>query len=164
MRRRLPAFLPCALAALLTAGCEEPRHLGDAPRSTAAKKEPEDTFIVGKKTTEIGRADDPALQKGAHQAPGKITAKDPISIQGNAYVVAIDRIAVMNVQHALDLYHATNDRWPASHDEFMKEIIQANGIALPALPRYQKYVYDVNQHQLQVLEYPALKAGPPPGQ
>lgn len=160
--RRAWCVLP-ALFLVLAAGCEEPRHVGGAPKGQA-KKKAEDPFIVGKTTTQIGRADDPALQKGAVRAAGKITAKDPLSIQGNAYVVAIDRIAVMNVQHALDIYHAANDRWPADHDEFMKEIIQANGIALPKLPYYQKYVYEANKHELQVWEYPELKAGPMPGQ
>src|SRR6478609_9425770 len=94
-------------------------------------------------------------------APARITARDPITVTGNAYVVSIDRVAKLNIQHTLDLYHAANDRWPASHDEFMREVIQANNIALPQLPRYQKYVYDVNRHELLVYEYPELKAGPP---
>ena len=167
MRPRRGWFVSPAVVALVLvvmAGCEEPRNVGDKPRAQVKKAAPEDTFIVGKTTQKIGRADDPALKKGAVVAPKTIVAKDYLTIQGNAYVVSIDKIALMNVQHAMDIYHATNDRFPADHDEFMKEIIQANGIALPKLPFYQEYVYNEKTHELQVYEYPEKKAGPMPGQ
>jgi hypothetical protein len=160
--RRFLGSLPLALVVIVAAGCEEPRYEAGKPRPQAKKKaEPEDTFIVGKRTTEIGRADDPALKKGAQIASGKITAKDPITIHGNAYVVSIDKIAKMNIQHTMDLYHAANDRYPADYDEFKKVIIEENGLSLPMLPHYQKYVYDEKKHELLVYEYPELKGKPP---
>ena len=41
------------------------------------------------------------------------------------------------IKHAMDLFHAENDRIPKTYDEFMTEIIKANNIALPQLPPYQ---------------------------
>jgi hypothetical protein len=129
----------------LSLGCEEERN------------PPKHEFIVGKRTQEIKNAK-PELQKGgARIATTKITAKDPITLPGNAYVTTIGRTSIMNIQHALDLYHATNDRYPKDYDEFMNEIIKSNQIALPQLPYYQKYGYDEKEHKLVILEYPELK-------
>ena len=43
------------------------------------------------------------------------------------------------IPHALNLYKAEHDRLPRSHEEFMKDIIQANSIGLPELPKGDKY-------------------------
>ena len=119
-------------------------------------------FIVGKRTQKIKNAA-PELQKGgAIEATTKITAKDPITLQGNAYVTIIGRTALLNIQHAMDLYHAEHDRYPKNYDEFMSEIIKADQISLPQLPYYQKYGYDEKEHKLVILEYPDLKNQPLP--
>ncbi|WP_169977747.1 hypothetical protein [Tautonia rosea] len=85
---------------------------------------------------------------------GKITAKDPITLQGNAYVSIIGQAAVLQIQHALNLYNALNDRYPSDFEEFKREILDANGIRLPQLPAYQEYAYKADTHELVVLEYP----------
>ncbi len=144
----------CALAA----GCgEEPRQTGGKP-NVQAKANPQS--IIGRRTQDIRNAAT-ELQKGdAKVATTKITAKDYITLQGNAYVTIIGRTSQLQIEHALDLYHAANDRYPKDYDEFMAEIITANNIALPALPPYQKYGYDEKEHKLIILEYPALKDQP----
>ncbi len=76
----------------------------------------------------------------------------------------IGRTSILNIEHAVDLYHAANDRYPKDYDEFMTEIIKANNIALPQLPYYQKYGYDEKEHKLVILEYPDLKNQPPAGE
>jgi hypothetical protein len=166
MRPRRLRFLPLPLTALcaalaVTAGCEEPRQVnGKAPAKAVP---PKDNFIVGKRTQQIGRFDaQEEAKKGGQLANMKIVAKDPITLQGNAYVTAIGRTSMMQIEHALNLYRATNDRFPANYDEFMSEIIKANNIALPALPFYQEYKYDEKEHKLIVIEYPDKKAGPLP--
>ncbi len=92
----------------------------------------------------------------------KITAKDYITLQGNAYVTIIGRSSVLKIQQALDLYHAENDRYPKDLDEFMTVIIKANNIGLPQLPPYQAYGYDEKEHKLIILEYQDLKNQPLP--
>ena len=67
-------------------------------------------------------------------------------------------ISIQHIKHALDLYYATNEKYPETLDEFMNEIIKPNNIALPTLPYYQEYGYDSNEHKLVVLEYPDRKA------
>ena len=65
-----------------------------------------------------------------------------------------ERLVLQNVQHALDLFKATEGRPVKSHDEFMEKIIKANAINLPPLPTGQRYLYDPKEEQLMV-EQPA---------
>ncbi len=161
-RLRAPAVWIGSIAALLAAGCEEERHDAFAPKakktaSAPAKKADEPVFIVGKRTQEIRNAG-PAIQSGqAQQVQPRITAKDPITLQGNAYVSIIGQTSILSIKQAMDLYHATNERYPRDYNEFMTEIIKANNIALPRLPHYQEYGYDAERHQLIILEYPDRK-------
>ena len=62
----------------------------------------------------------------------------------------------------MGLYKAEHDRYPKDFEEFKTDILQANNIALPLLPSYQKYGYDEKEHKLIILEYPELKSPPPP--
>ena len=54
------------------------------------------------------------------------------------------------IPQALNLYKATNGKFPQSHDEFMAQIIQAGQIQLPQLPEGQRYVWDPNKEELMV--------------
>ena len=150
-------FIPVVFVALTAgSGCEEqPRNVAGETPPVPAKKQ-EDTFIVGKRTTEIRNAS-VEEKKGAVATPPRITAKDPITLSGNAYVTMIGKTSILNIQHAMDLYKAANDKLPANYAEFKKEIIEANNIALPQLPRYQEYGYDEKEHKLVILEYPDRK-------
>ena len=61
------------------------------PRRSPQKGE----FIVGKRTQEIKNAAPELKKGGAKVATTKITAKDPITLQGNAYVTIIGRISIL---------------------------------------------------------------------
>jgi hypothetical protein len=173
---RYPRFISLSLSLLAAAGCEEPRHVG-GPRSSAptapsaaepapppeAPKEGSHGEILGKRTQDI-RQLTPEEEKKTQAASTRITARDPITLVGNAYVTSIGRITVDNIKHAMDLYQAENGRFPANYDEFMNEIIKKNHIALPVLPSYQEYFYDAQEHKLQVREYPDRRAIAHPGE
>jgi len=179
-----PLWLGLAVCALAAAGCEEEvRNVGKRPQTRAldqtgvsvgldtdrpqapapapprapAKRE----FIVGKRTQEIRNANLELQKGGAQVATTKITAKDPITLPGNAYVTIIGRTSMMNIEHALDLYQAETGHFPKDYNEFMDVIIKANNIALPKLPYYQEYGYDEKAHKLLILEYEDRKANPP---
>ena len=157
------SVLTIVFALVLSAGCEEERNVGDKPNGQPKAKSSTPTkpeFIVGRRTQEIKNAATELKKGGAIVATTKITAKDPITLPGNAYVTIIGQTSILNMQHAMDLYHAENDRYPKNYDEFMNEIIKANNIALPRLPYYQKYGYDEKEHKLVILEYEDLKNQP----
>ena len=54
----------------------------------------------------------------------------------------------------MNKYKAFKGQAPQSHEEFMKEIIEANAINLPELPPGDKYFYDAKTEQLMV-QHPA---------
>ena len=151
----------------LAPGCEEPRNVktslnttsapAAAPATEPAPEVIQPREVLGQRTQDIRNAED-ELKKGAQVAETKITAKDPITLQGNAYVTIIGRTAMLQIEHAMRLYQATNDRYPKDFAEFKAEIITANNLALPQLPYYQEYGYDEKEHKLIVLEYPDRKA------
>jgi hypothetical protein len=56
----------------------------------------------------------------------------------------------IQVPQALQLFKATNDKGPATHDEFMQRVIAENNIQLPQLPAGRRYLYDPTTEQLMV--------------
>lgn len=111
------------------------------------KKSP--NSIVGKTTQEIGEFDPNA---GAKVSDGKIHATDPFTAPTSAYGPMLERIASLKIDPAVNLFHATEGRYPASHEEFMEQIIKPNRIELPVLPGGKQYQYDVENHKLVVIE------------
>ena len=131
----------------------DPTEVGTpAPAPEPVKPRP----ILGERTQDIRDAKD-AAPAGGVVASQKIVAKDPILLVGNAYVSIVGQASMLNIQHALDLYQATNGEYPKTYDEFMTNVIKANNIALPTLPFYQEYHYDVPSHSLMIYEYPDRK-------
>jgi hypothetical protein len=137
----------------ISVGLDEPARAPVQAKPPAKQSGP----IIGQRTTDIRNASTELNQGNAKVASPKIVAKDPITLPGNAYVSIVGRSSVLSIQHSMDLYHATNERYPKDLDEFMTEIIKPNGVALPQLPPYQKYAYDEKEHKLIILEYEYLK-------
>jgi hypothetical protein len=129
------------------------------PAAAAQPETPQLRRTIGQTTTDI-RDFDAEMQKGENVqvSTGKISpTSTPITYSGNAYVSIVGQAAVLQIQQAVNLYHALNDRYPADTEEFMSEIIRANNSALPQLPGYQEYAYKPDTHELIVLEYPDRK-------
>jgi hypothetical protein len=142
MRRAGPWL---ALALALAGGCDEP-------------KKPKTRQILGRTTQDI-RPMEPEVKDAGAKVVRKptITAKDPITLSGNAYTSIIGQTSILLVQDAMNKYQALNDAYPKDFAEFKRDIIEANGIRLPVLPYYQEYGYDDKTHTLVVLEYPDRK-------
>jgi hypothetical protein len=69
----------------------------------------------------------------------------------SAYFQTRERIAFqIQIPQAVQLYQAEHGRLPASHDEFMQRIVEANRINLPQLPPGQVYRYHPEDGQLWV--------------
>jgi hypothetical protein len=150
-------WLVLAGCMLALAGCEEEPRQTTASRISSPKPKEDSGPILGQHTQKIVNAE-AALQKGdAKVASTKIVAKDPFTLAGNAYVSIIGRASQLQIEHALNLFHGANDRYPKDLDEFMTEIIKANGISLPKLPLHQDYGYDEKEHKLIIIEYPDRK-------
>lgn len=77
--------------------------------------------------------------------PGFLTT--PVYVYFRSQEMVAFRI---QVPQAMQLFKATNGRAPQSHEEFWREIIEANGIKLPQLPPGHRYVYDPAREELLV--------------
>ena len=136
--------LTAAILILAAAGC------GMKSIEEQTKKSPDS--IIGKKTQNIGEFDPKA---GATVSDSKIHATDPITSGTSAYGPMLEKISKSHIEHAVNLFHATEDRYPKDLDEFMDKIIKPNNIQLPVLPGGKLYQYDVENHKLVVVEAPA---------
>lgn len=114
------------------------------------KKSP--NSIIGKKTQDIGEFDPNAKKK---VSDSKIRAEDPLTGPMMAYGPMMEKISKLGVDQAINLFYATEGRFPKDHEEFMTRIIKENNIQLPVLPFKAKYQYDVENHKLVVIEAPA---------
>lgn len=146
-----------ALSLAVSIGCEPAARHKDADSDTQPAAGPLDELLPPV-------AGQPAIdpQAGTVQKPadvgvgkrGRDLGQGPVATPVAAYFAAKEQIAFrVEAPQAMNLYKATNGRAPRSHDEFMREIIQANNIRLPELPEGHRYVYDPEQEQLMV-EHP----------
>src|ERR1700693_680566 len=110
------------------------------------KKDP--NSIIGKKTDKIEKFDPNAKQV---VSDSKVHADDPSLYALQAYGPMVEQISTMYIQHAVDLFQATEGRYPKDHDEFMTRIIKENQIKLPVLPGGARYAYDVENHKLKIV-------------
>ena len=128
----LSAFAIMVVFLSCSSGCQEPR--------TAAPPK-KDTSIINKVTQDIGEA-----KSGAEQAD--LQAKSA----AGAYGFAVAETSKLQIKQAVELYRAANGSYPKDHEEFMSKVIKQNGIQLPVLPGGRQYQYDVENHELIVVE------------
>ncbi len=83
-------------------------------------------------------------------AKGQNLQEGIITTPAKAYFQVRERLIFQQVDHALNLYRATEGRLPQTHDEFMQKVIQANQIRLPELPDGSRYVWDPAKGELMV--------------
>lgn len=128
-------------------GCAEPDSVTQAPEKTGTA-----TGIFHQKTDDIGEFDPAA---GREVSDGKIDEDrlaTPLIGGLAAYGPLVEQTSKLQIQHAINLFHAANDRYPKDHAEFMQQIIKANRIQLPVLPAEAEYQYDVENHELVVVK------------
>jgi hypothetical protein len=75
---------------------------------------------------------------------------DMITEPVKAYWNARERLVLDQIQHAMNLYKASEGSAPKSHQEFMDRIVKENHLQLPTLPTGHRYVYDPSKEELQV--------------
>lgn len=134
-----------ALAACLPFLCFAFFGCGDltAPSSKQgnAEKKPKTTQDIGEFIAGAGK----------DVVPNKVQITNPITGPLEALQPLKQQISALGIQHAVDLFQASEGRYPANLDEFMTRIIKENQIRLPSLPEGLAYEYDVANHQLVVV-------------
>ena len=148
--------LALILLVMCLVGCDAGKPRNSAPVEKAPpvvadepvpqpQKEPERELVaIGENVT--GKAD---FAEG-----GDRHIMAPILVPLGQYFTIRER-TVFNIQipHAMNLYMAEHDnKPPATHEEFMEKIIDANKINLPALRNSEdKYQYDPASGELKIL-------------
>ena len=143
---------------LCLAGCSEPI---DAPpvseeitQELAQEKEQE----AAEEAARQAAPEEYELKQAGVGATGKgqygVTSEEPMSIVTvpiSAYFAVQERsVFEMQIPHAMNLFQASEGRFPNSPEEFQQRIIQENSIVLPKLPEGDEYVYDVPSHTLMI--------------
>ncbi|MDA1230541.1 MAG: hypothetical protein O2856_07195, partial [Planctomycetota bacterium] len=100
-------------------------------------------------TDKIGEFD-PNAGKQVVKPEVKIT--NPITGPLEAYGPIVQKVAALGIEHAVNLFNASEGRYPNSYEEFMTRIIKENRIQLPTLPPGLEYQYDVENHKLVVIQ------------
>ena len=145
--RRFSGGLLLMLAVIL--GCEELAPISNKtpnPSSSRSSAPPPDDSESVQEDVEYERhvAEVGAGKKGRNYGGGIVS--EPIRQMFRAE----QRIILLNVESAMKLYKAEHGKLPASHEDFMKKIIEANSIKLPELPDGERYVYDPKVGELMV--------------
>ena len=160
MKSRLFGVLGASCFLALALGCSEPVSMEEFQQtpSTESKNEssPVETETASVESAESN--DEYQLKKAGVGATGKgqygVASEQPMSIittPVSTYFYAQEKTVFdMQIPQALNLFQASEGRYPNSEEEFMNKIIKANMIVLPKLPEGDSYVYDVPSHTLMV--------------
>lgn len=114
-----------------------------------AEPQATDSGIINKKTQDVGEFD---AEGEAQIADLQVKPSANPYASAGAYGFAISEISKQTVQRALQFFQAEHGRFPKDHEEFMTQIIEKNNIQLPVLPGKRRYQYDVEKHELVVVE------------
>ena len=148
------------LALCAFCGCSEPIPIPeDKPTPETVAPEPGENVENVAGATESAEAEAEYVEKKADVgATGKgeygVTSEQPMSIVTvpvstyfKAQEMAVFR---MQIPSAMNLFQASEGRYPNSEEEFMTKIIKANQIVLPKLPEGDVYFYDVQARELKI--------------
>ncbi|MEZ6130268.1 MAG: hypothetical protein R3C59_16405 [Planctomycetaceae bacterium] len=101
-----------------------------------------------KTTDDIGEF---KAQDGKQVVDSKVKITNPITGPLEAYEPLKQQISELAITQAVQLFHATEGRYPKDYDEFMTRVIKQNNIRLPVLSPGKHYEYDVAEHCLMVV-------------
>ncbi|MCL2306044.1 MAG: hypothetical protein FWC43_11940 [Planctomycetaceae bacterium] len=144
---------------LCTVGCDAGKPRNTAPRNAPVADDP--SLVIADEPAEPVAEPQRELVAIGENVTGKADfAKDgdkhimaPILVPLGEYFKISEHIVFrMQIPEAMKLYRAEHDnKPPATHDEFMKDIINANQIELPKLRNPDdKYQYDPESGELMI--------------
>ena len=144
------------LALCAVCGCSEPIPVPGEDAATTSETTAESVAGATENAAEPEaeyvekKADVGATGKGEYG----VTSEEPMSIVTvpvstyfKAQEMAVFR---MQIPSAMNLFQASEGRYPNSEEEFMTKIIKANQIVLPKLPEGDVYFYDVQARELKI--------------
>lgn len=125
------------------------------PASTQPAEKKDSNGIIGNTTQEVGEYKPEEGAKISDSSIDEDQLATPLIGGMAAYGPLTEQVSKIAIQHALNLFNAEKGRYPKDHAEFMAMIIRPDdpdGIKLPALRAGREYQYDVENHELLVVE------------
>lgn len=104
-----------------------------------------------KTTDDIGEFDPKAKNE---IVDSDVEISNPITGALEAFGPLKQQISGIAVTQAIEMFRATEGRYPKNYQEFMSKVIQANQIRLPVPGKGLQYQYDVQNHTLVVVKLP----------
>lgn len=86
------------------------------------------------------------------EADDSLKMSNPVTGALEIYQPLKQQVIGLGIDHAIQLFHALEGRYPRDLDEFMTRVIKENHIKLPPLGAGQSYEYDVQNHKLLIVE------------
>jgi len=123
-------------------GCEP-------PTSDKGAEEEKPKSIIGQTTKEVFEWKPDGGQQVREEGGDKVNIINHTR-QGASY--AIHEIARLKVKQSLELFRATEGRYPKTHQEFMEKVFDVYVQELPMPVTSCEYHYDVENHELLVVE------------
>ena len=117
-------------------------------QDSKAKSDGPGKLAKPKMTDEIGEFD-PTAENEIVDTEVKIS--NPITGALEAYGPLKQQISGMAVTQAIEMFRATEGRYPKSYEEFMNKVVTEKGIRLPVPGKGLEYQYDVQNHSLVVV-------------
>lgn len=146
------------LLCVTLAGCMPPSADDAAPQRSSA---PERKSLMQSYTREVKDASKELAAPGTQEGTPHLEQTNVIRYPFDAALDLRSKAAKIQIQSAVTGFYAINGRYPKDYAEFKREILDANpSLKLPELPYYQDYGYDVDKHELIILEYPDRKNQP----
>ena len=137
---------------------EQPVVRNDPPEEQPAQGAPQDANE--KDNTVLVTAAPGMSGKGNYASADGESAMGIITVPISVMFRTQDRLALQQVEYAMNLYKAEHGSAPATHEEFWEKIIVANNLQpnqsnmnrnkLPQLPTGQEYVYDPTDGELKI--------------
>ncbi len=158
MRRTYVFGAFACLSTLLVFGCEQPVEPPTVSEEVKVQIEAEEAKAAEEKAARDAAEEEYAMKVAGVGATGKgdygVTSEEAasiITVPISTYFQAQERAVFdMQIPHTMNLFQATEGRYPNSEDEFFQRIIKENQIQLPKLPEGDSYVYDVPSHTLMI--------------
>lgn len=140
-----------SLLTLFVAGCSQGTPVeSDENAAVEPEKKKAGINLMNPKMTDKIEQFDP--NAGRKVSDSKVTYSNPITGALEAYGPLVEKTSKIKIDYTVRLFHAEHGRYPRDMDEFMIRIIKPSGVKLPVLPGGREYQYDVENHQLVVVE------------
>lgn len=147
-------FFSMLIASMFIVGCDpvRPKPRKEEPVAPPPVEAEPESGPSAKPETVAVEAKAGVTGKGQYGRGDGEKPVDIVTVPVSQYWQARERTVFdIQIPHALTLYKATNDdKAPDSNEAFMRDIIQANMIALPKLPEGHEYFYDPATEKLMV--------------